>query len=75
MVETVFDSICDYITPSYASDFITAVDEIQKAQDPPYSQGAFFCNIRSRFRKMSYMHYHFMTNLIEPITAAIVRTD
>ena len=39
MIEALFDKTTEYLFPKLCSEMLQAMDEVQQAQDPPYSQG------------------------------------
>jgi hypothetical protein len=50
-MEKIFDLSVNLMLPMFASNIIGSIEEIQKEQDPPYSDGVYFIEIRKRVMK------------------------
>lgn len=50
MVEFIFTKTIDYMVPTLSSLIFLAMDDLQSAQNPPYSKGLQYGVILKRFR-------------------------
>ena len=49
IAEYIFDKAVEYLLPTISCLVLQAMDELQQAQNPPYSKGLFFAQIRTKF--------------------------
>jgi hypothetical protein len=48
IMEAVFDLSIDLILPMFSTSILKAIEDLQKAQCPPYSDGVYFIEIRKK---------------------------
>ena len=75
MVELAFDIFTQYTFPTMASSIVEAVDSLGREQEPPFSHGNYFIEIRRRFLEQSWIHKTFYNDLCEPIFALCMKLD
>ena len=75
MVEFVFEKFVAYCFPSVVSDIVRATDKLASQQDPPYSHGNYFVEIRREFLSQSWVHKVFFNDMSEPIFTLVCRYD
>ena len=68
-----FDTFINYSFPSICSSIIDAIDSLGQEQNPPYSHGSYFVEIRTRFNEQSWSHKVFYEHLIDSIFALMAR--
>ena len=75
MVEFCFDNFVKYSFPTFCSSIIQAVEELGREQDPAFSDGNYFIEIREKFVKQSWVHGAVYGNSCESIFAIACRLD
>lgn len=75
MVEIAFDTFVHYSFPSLASNIVEACEALDVAQDPPFSHGNYFIEIRRSFLTQSWIHKVFYNDMCEPLFAMAVRLN
>ena len=61
--------------PTICSSLVQAVDDLSAEQNPPYSRGLYFIEIRSKFLTYSWTHSTFFNDMSEPIFTMAARHD
>ena len=74
-MEPLLDLFVSYSFPTICSYLVQAVDELGAEQDPPYSKGNYFIEIRKRFLTYSWTHGAFFNDMCEPIFTMAARHD
>ena len=75
-MEKMFDFGIDLILPLFSSQIVEAIDSLQKEQDPPYSKGVFFIEIRKRVISGSGFIYNTISPIvIDPLFSALYRIN
>ena len=76
MVEYLFDSIIEYFFPTIASMILQSVDDLQQAQNPPYSKGIYFVQMREKFKTYKLSNRLVYGDFfIEPVYTNMARSD
>lgn len=73
MVEKVYQIFTEYSFPSLVSSIVQAIEELGEEQDPPFSHGNYFIEIRGKFLTFSWSHRVFYNDMMEPIFAMAAR--
>jgi len=74
-MESLLDIFVKYSMPTICSYLVQAVDELSEEQNPPYSRGIYFIEIRMKFLTYSWTHGAFYNDMCEPIFTMAARHD
>ena len=74
-MESLLDIFVSYSFPTICSYLVQAADELGAEQEPPYSRGNYFIEIRKRFLTYSWTHQAFYNDMCEPIFTLVARHD
>lgn len=75
-MEKIFDFSIDMMMPIFSSTILQSMDNLQEAQDPPYSDGVYFLAIRKEIIRSSGMIFsRVMPVVLDPVFANVFRTD
>ncbi len=74
-MELAVDSFVAYFYPDLLSQLIRALEELGAEQDPPFSKGVYFFDIRKRFWTYSFINRTLFTDMCEPIFTVGARHD
>ena len=73
MVEKVYEIFTEYSFPSLVSSIVQAIEELGQEQDPPFSHGNYFIEIRNRFVTKGWINYAIYGTSCESIFAILCR--
>lgn len=71
--ELVFDKAVEYMTPTISCLILQAIDDLQKVQNPPYSKGCFFVEIRQRFCTFKLSAKWMYSDVFEPVFTSLAK--
>jgi hypothetical protein len=74
-MEKLFDIGVDLMLPIFSSTILKSIDELQKAQDPPYSDGIFFIEVRKQFILNSGLFSLVTPVVSDPLFAVLFRNS
>lgn len=75
-MEKMFDFGVDLLLPMFSSSILQALEDIQKEQNPPYSEGVYFTDLRRRcIAGTNVVFNYIMPALIDPVVAALFKSD
>lgn len=75
MLATIFDKTVEYLTPTVSSLVFQSMDDMQQQQNPPYSRGLFFIQIRQQFLRYEITSKFLYKDIIEPLFTALLKSD
>lgn len=75
-MEKIFDFGVDMMLPMMGSTVFKAIDTLQKQQNPPYSDGVFFIEIRKEIVKTEGLLFNkLMPAVLDPVLTNLFRAD
>ena len=75
MVELIVDTFVKYSFPSMCADLVRATATLGAAQDPPFSHGNFFIEIRKVWLEYAWVNKAIYGDIVEPIFTLVCRLD
>lgn len=73
LAEYIFDKTVEYLTPTVSSLILQAMDDLQQAQNPPYSKGVFMVQIRGRFLLYKLSTKFLYNDVFEPVFTSLAK--
>ena len=71
--ELVMDKTVEYLTPTISSLILQAMDDLQQAQNPPYSKGLFIVQIRQQFMTFKLSTKFLYADVFEPVFTSLAK--
>ena len=75
MIEALFDKTVQYLFPKMCSEILATMDDLQAAQDPPYSKGMIQIEIHRHFTQRKWSSRYLFWSTCEPVLTNMARYD
>ena len=74
LAEFIFDKAVEYLQPTMSCLVLQAMDDLQSAQNPPYSRGLFFMQIRNKFSTYK-ISTKLLMDVLEPVFTSLAKLN